>query len=214
MATLEKEVSVKNQLRIRLNQKWSNVDFINLLTAVQNIYELYIINEEINSMKSSESFFNSNLNKSSLIITYLEQNFMNSESTMIIRDMNDTKVFTDNDFFRLKFFLKKELQIIKIKYASPGFADFGGFGAAIGHLKDLLLKLIEVFENRKSNKINNERKEIENDILRIERSKKFIELLKDINYPESKIQKILETEDKSIMVLKNFVENRQIENAE
>lgn len=221
MAILERKASVKNHLRISLNQKWSNVDFINLLTAIQNIYELYILSEEINSIKNLERFYESNPRKASLIITYLEQNFMHSDSPMMIRDETETNIYTNNDSLRLKFVIKSELQIIRIKYASPGFADIGGFGAAIGHIKELILRIIDLFENRKSNKLDNDRKEldndrkgIENDILRIDKTKKMVELLRDMNYPESKILKILETENNSIKALTNLVESKQIENAE
>lgn len=214
MAILERKTSVKNHLRISLNQKWSNVDFINFFTAIQNIYELYILGEEINSIKDFESLFQSDPIKASLIITYLEQNFMKSDSTMMISGKTETNLYTNNDSLRLKFLIKNELQIVRISYASPGFADIGGFGAAIGHVKDLILRLIDFYENRKSNKLDNERKEIENDILRIDKTKKVLELLREINYPESKIIKILETENNSIKALKNLVESNQIENAE
>ncbi|MBQ4915320.1 hypothetical protein J8L85_12780 [Maribacter sp. MMG018] len=214
MVILERKASVRNHLRISLNQKWSNVDFINFLTAIQNIYELYILSEEINSMEDFESSFQSNPTKTSLIITYLEQNFMQSDSTMMIRDKTETSIYNNNDSLRLKFLIKNELQIIRINYASPGFADIGGFGAAIGHIKDLILRIIDFFENRRSNKLDNDRKEIQNDILRIDKTKKIVELLRDINYPESKILKILETENNSIKALKSLVESKQIENVE
>ena len=100
---------MKNHLRISLNQKWSNVDFINLLTAIQNIYELYILSEEINSMKNFESSFQLNPTNTSLIITYLEQNFMQSDSTMMIIDKTETNIYTNKESLRLKFFIKSEL---------------------------------------------------------------------------------------------------------
>ena len=74
--------------------------------------------------------------------------------------------------------------------------------------------MIDFFENRKSNSLYNERKEIANDILRFNKTKKIVELLRDINYPESKILKILETEDNSIKALKSLIEFNKIENAE
>ncbi len=204
MTVIGKEVEVKNQLRISLNGKWSNVDFINFFTALENIYELYIISDEVSQFKTSK-------NPASIMV-YLEQ-LMGSDST-IIYEKNGLKVGQGRQEFRLKFLMNEQLSILKLKFASPGFADLGGFGAAIGHIKDVILRLIDSVENRKSRRLENDKKQIENDVLKIEKTKKIVELLRNLNYPESRIIKILEVENKSINILSKLVENMQIEDAE
>ena len=41
------------------------------------------------------------------------------------------------------------LEIIKIRYGSPGFQDVAGVGVIVGHLKDFVLQIIENVTNRK-----------------------------------------------------------------
>lgn len=211
---IKSKIDVSSQIRININGKWSNVEFINLLTALQNIYELYIISNEIAKYDSIDNFYSGNTDKNSLAITILEKNFMNADVTMIDLKSNKMNIYTDSNSFRLRFTIEDELTILKLKFSSPGFADLGGLGAAIGHIKELIIRLIDLYENRKIKQLEFEKLQIENDLLKIDKAQKVVSLLREIGYPESKIIKILETEDKSIQTLAQFVDNGKIENVE
>lgn len=46
-----------------------------------------------------------------------------------------------------------DLELLSVRYSSPGLADLAGMGAAIGHVKDFLLKLIEIRRSARSQQI-------------------------------------------------------------
>lgn len=44
--------------------------------------------------------------------------------------------------------LPHRLEITRIEFASPGFTDLAGIGQIIGHLKDILFKIIDVYSSK------------------------------------------------------------------
>lgn len=79
---------------------------------------------------------------------------------------------------RVDLYLSKreKLKISKINYGSPGIADLAGVGAIVGHLKDFFLQLISLKVTTKQRDLENEERALRNDLLRVEKQEKLMEL--------------------------------------
>lgn len=73
-----------------------------------------------------------------------------------------------------------KLQVKSIKYGSPGSVDFTGLGAALGHIKELILAYIPTKEQR-----------LKNEMYRLEIIKKTFDILRENKVPDSEINEIL-----------------------
>src|SRR5207302_10565735 len=48
---------------------------------------------------------------------------------------------------------KLPLDVARIEFSSPGFADVAGFGAVVGHMKDLIVKVIDLVTTREKREL-------------------------------------------------------------
>ncbi|MEQ1545268.1 hypothetical protein [Methyloglobulus sp.] len=71
------------------------------------------------------------------------------------------------------------LRVLKVRYASPGFADFSGIGLAIGHLKDLVIELFTLPSKIKAQKLELEKTGIEIQSSRLELERKQLAILRE-----------------------------------
>ena len=71
---------------------------------------------------------------------------------------------------------REKLKISKIDYGSPGIADLVGVGAIVGHIKDFFLQLISLKVTTKQRDLENEERALRNDLLRVEKQEKLMEL--------------------------------------
>ena len=127
---------------------------------------------------------------------------------------------TDHLLERLLVIVNEELEtssqlnVRAIQFSSPGFSDFTGIGEIVGHLKDILIKLLDTYVTRNERKLNN--RILENEILegelRIIGEK--IELLKKLGYTENECRQIINGIIPSVGVLETAIDKGQIRKAE
>src|SRR5262249_22484804 len=100
---------------------------------------------------------------------------------------------TSQDLARLSSFLypQEKLEMKRIQYGSEGFKDFAGLGEIVGHIKDLILKLIENKSTKRQRELDNEKREIENQQLRIQNAREFIALAKECGYSEFEMRSLV-----------------------
>jgi hypothetical protein len=118
----------------------------------------------------------------------------------------------DSHLSRLRglFDSEERLEVRRITYASPGFADLAGLGTVVGHLKDFLLRLMERRDNRRQRELNDERAELENDRLRLENARQFVALARDLGYSDTDMRALtLHVDNKQGPILK-MVEQRKL----
>lgn len=82
-------------------------------------------------------------------------------------------------------FPKIVLNVSKLQYNSPGVTDFVGIGQIVGHIKDFVLKLIDIKITTEQRKLEDEKrkleiagKNLENEQMKIELHKKMAEVEK------------------------------------
>jgi hypothetical protein len=86
------------------------------------------------------------------------------------------------------FAAEERLEVRRISYASPGFADLAGIGAVMGHLKDFVLRLIERHDGRRQRDLSDDRAALENDRIRLENARAFVALARDLGYSDTDIR--------------------------
>lgn len=78
----------------------------------------------------------------------------------------------------------EKLYVVRIEFASPGFTDLAGLGTIIGHLKDLLLKLIELAATREERKLENQKR-------RIEIAREYVNVAKEMGYNIAEVRQLV-----------------------
>lgn len=86
---------------------------------------------------------------------------------------------------------QERLALQRVIYGSPGIKDLAGFGEIIGHLKDLLVRIIELWSASRQRQLENERRELENERLRIQIAKDYVGLAGDMGYSKREMRQLV-----------------------
>ncbi len=108
---------------------------------------------------------------------------------------------------------EERLRVTKIQFSSPGFKDLAGLGEVVGHLKDFILRLIELYASRRQRHLENELWEEEIQAKRLENAKSFVELAKECGYSKADMRKLVQWVDSRQNVLIPLIERGKIRNA-
>jgi hypothetical protein len=95
------------------------------------------------------------------------------------------------------------LRIIRIDYASPGIQDLAGLGVIVGHIKDIILKLIDLAASRDERRLRNSKLEIE--ILR-----EKVKIAKEVGYTDAQIRNYLGWTKGRVRTIYDLVESGKI----
>jgi hypothetical protein len=199
---LEKEKELDNIL-FKIDGKWSVCDMILFYQSTQNLYDLYsynyILQKEINNTPNEIS------KKFKFALALIFSRIFNRETT-IISMLNYTHTFhkrSENE----RIELVEPLRVIKEKYGSPGFKDIAGAGEIIGHIKEVLFKVIDIYVNKKKRKLETEKSELENERIKIanEKARIEVEMYKlDETIKAYEIYKTLGFSDKDITLISDY----------
>ena len=85
----------------------------------------------------------------------------------------------------------ERLVVRRVLYGSPGIKDLVGIGEIVGHLKDLLVRLIEHWSTRRQRSLENERRELENQQLQVEIAKQFVGLAQELGYTKKEMRQLV-----------------------
>jgi hypothetical protein len=85
----------------------------------------------------------------------------------------------------------ERLMARRLDYASPGMFDLAGLGAIVGHIKDGMMRLVDIYVSRPQRKNENEERGLKNDALRIQNAREFISLAKELGYSEQEIRQLV-----------------------
>ena len=111
----------------------------------------------------------------------------------------------------------ERLSVCRIRFESPGFKDLAGVGEVIGHVKDFLLRLIQMYLERHQRRaentgrrLDNEKRELENEGKRIENAKSLVELARNCGYTRAEVRKLVAWVDSRQALLVPLIETRKI----
>ena len=92
----------------------------------------------------------------------------------------------------------ERLKVRRLEFASPGHTDLSGLGQAMGHVKDIVAKLIDV-------RVGSEERQIKNEILEEDRKaaalrnlREQISILKELGYTEVEIRAIVASSNPAV----------------
>jgi HAMP domain-containing protein len=85
----------------------------------------------------------------------------------------------------------ERLAVQRVLYGSPGIKDLVGIGEIVGHVKDLLVRLIEHWSTRRQRSLENERRELENQQLQVEIAKQFVGLAQELGYTKKETRQLV-----------------------
>ncbi len=108
--------------------------------------------------------------------------------------------------------VEQPLSVSSIQYASPGFTDVTGVGQVLGHVKDLITKLLEMRASRDERKLRNRLLEQQVEEAKLKNIEKKIDLLKKMGYSDTACQILIGEVAPSIMFLEEAVSSGLITN--
>lgn len=205
------DVKVVEKLSFEIDGKWKVRDVIDLFTALQNLYDYYscfiILSDPNNFFELKRTkYYEDRI----LCIGHINQNFVGKSTTIIDRDNKFYYFDKDPDPFSLNLNLIQPLFLKEFRYSSPGFNDVTGMGEAIGHLKELCFKIIDIFTTAKKRKNEDRKEKLKNDILEIERNKQFAKLLEEIGFENEDIRKIILNEYRNTLPIAKLILDEKI----
>jgi hypothetical protein len=102
------------------------------------------------------------------------------------------------------------LLVEQIHYGSPGFTDLAGLAQAIGHVKDVLQKCLDLYVARVERTDASKRRQLENDKLAIDLVRQKIEVLKSVGYTDYQCRQLLVELAPSVASLEQLAQRQQL----
>lgn len=204
-------------LRIGIDGRWEVAEFADALNALDRLYSLRLaINLEIDELRELRDF-------------YLEGPFPPfPHSWRAVRlwaklappsafRLNRSPLFTSEGAVQSASELlepEERLVVRRISYGSPGIKDLVGLGEIVGHVKDLLIRIIDHCSTRRQRALENERRVLENRQLQVEIAKEFVGLAQQLGYTKREMHELVASVVKEQAPLVRLVSVGKITSAE
>jgi hypothetical protein len=187
-------------LRFHIEGNWTAQDFSDYFASLNHIYSVLAVveierqsaHEWEHNLEDFDYMFHKMMRSSKRFRHWLT--FQRSLATGPIHLLDAGNL--ERSFAVLE--KNERLQVRRLRFASPGNSDLSGIGQAMGHVKDIVLKLIDV-------RVCNDERNIKNQILEEERQaaalknlREKISILKDLGYTESEMRAIIASSDPAI----------------
>nr|WP_321233603.1 hypothetical protein [uncultured Psychroserpens sp.] len=201
------------KFRIEIKGNWSVTDFQSLTSALDYLYESvltgYLFSKEY-EINSFSSYYHNGEDLMEELLSY-----------WINKIGHKDVIFLDRG--RMRRLLRKEfpydekneylapLKLVQIQYASPGFGDFAGLGAIVGHLKDILLRLMDSRESKRHRDNRYHKERLENLALELEISKELYNHLSRIGFEGEELRKLWQNDAKHLSELSRLISEDKIE---
>lgn len=174
--------SVYTVLRIELNEDWYAPEMGTFLLHLNDLYRLYLGLEVIQADERARNYF---------------------------RDMkanNEQRLSLSKGLVNISHKAQRfnHLRIIRIQYASPGVQDLAGIGVIVGHIKDLVLRLIDLAASKEERKLKNRRLELDN-------LREQIQIAKEVGYTDKEIKNLLGWAKKRQKTIYDLIEDSKIQ---
>ena len=158
-------------LRLEIGGRWSADDFGQSLISLSDLYDLRLLLEFLREdHRDWERFYEEFMHFPPFRGRWRRRLLTSGPLPWIGGFGGVPPVLDDVQLSRLSRLFEPEerLEVRCIEYASPGFTDLAGIGTVVGHLKDLIIKLIERRDSRRRSNLEEERLALENERIRLE----------------------------------------------
>ena len=182
-------------IRINIQGSWTAKDFSEYFSSINHIYSIFaVVNIEKQSAREWEHYLeefdymlHKMLHSPRRFRAFLAWQRAATPGFVHLLDASNV----ERSFEILE--QSERLRVCQINFASPGHTDLSGIGKAIEHLKDLILKLIDIRIGSEERRIKNGILEEERKALALKNLKEQISMLKELGYTESEIRAIVAT---------------------
>ena len=202
-------------MRVNIGGRWRAEDMANSLLAVRDLYNLRLVLQIMREdARDMEEFwhemrhfppFRRGMKHRRFHPMMLQMPFLQSPSIPLDSD----QLASLADFI----LPKEELIVSRIEYASPGFKDLTGIGEVVGHVKDFVIRVIELVCERGKRRLDNEKSSVEIEGMRIENAKRFVALAKDCGYTEAELRRMTRWVDDRQETIIILVQSGKIQSA-
>jgi HAMP domain-containing protein len=181
-------------LRIGIDGRWEATEFAKSLTALDRLYSLrFALGLELEELRELREVymdapfppFLHSLKFTRRWAKLAPVAFLRAERVPLISGGEVTPVVYE------LFEPQERLVVQRIIYGSPGIKDLAGIGEIVGHLKDMLVRLIEYWSTRRQRALENERRELENQQLQVEIAKQFVGLAQELGYSKREMRQLV-----------------------
>jgi hypothetical protein len=205
----------RKSLRIELDGRWSAEEMGRALTCLSELYNLRLFLELIrDEARELESYYFDRLERG-------DAAFLARQTRRFRRRFHPfdfgifpslPAIWIEREFVNLAGLVRPEesLDIRRINYASPGFADLTGIGTVVGHLKEFVLKLIERRDLKRQRELSDEKAELENERIRLENIKLYVALARDVGYSDTEVRQLANVVDGRQEILARLIDFQKI----
>jgi hypothetical protein len=170
-------------LRIKIEDRWEASEFASSLNALDRLYCLRLgLELELEELSELEEL-------------YFRAPYPMRRSVRYLRQIGNRESLVSRgrvSLFALEQLEPKErLEVRRVIYGSPGIKDLAGIAEIIGHLKDFILRLIEHAVNCREKRLDNEKRELENEQLKIKVAREYVELARDLGYTKAQVRQLV-----------------------
>lgn len=202
-------------LRVNIDGRWSAKDFADFYESVDTLYSLFsLIEIEKESVYEFERFYQEffHFYPPGLSSPRRFRHFLGIQRGMPAVGNLPIDPFKFKDASAL-LEAHERLSVRRCEYASPGVTDFSGIGQALGHVKDVVLKCIDVWVGRRERQLKNELLEHQRDAEALKNVRERLSVLKELGYSDSHCRQILAEVSPAVAKLEALAQRGQITNA-
>jgi hypothetical protein len=181
-------------LRVGIDGRWEASEFAQSLSSLDRLYSLkfglHLAKQEFNEFR--EFFLDDFSRPISRSGRYLA-NWARLVPLATSRSGLDALVVNGRISPLTAELLEPEERLVlrRVIYGSEGIKDLAGIGEIVGHVKDLLLRLIDLWSTRNKRTLESERLELENRKLQVEVAKDFVGLARDLGYTQQEVRQLV-----------------------
>jgi hypothetical protein len=201
-------------LRIEIAGRWSAKDFAEFYDSIDALYSLFaVVSVEEESAREFERFYRDfieyypgpKMPRRYRYFLGMQRGLGGVGHTPIdASKFRDAAALLDAD---------ERLTVRRCEYASPGATDFTGIGQALGHVKDVVLKCIDILVNRRERHLKNSILEEDLDAAALRNVRERLSILKELGYSDTHCRQILAEVSPAVAKLEALAQRGLITNA-
>ncbi len=213
-------------LRISIDQNWTLNEYAETLRTIQQLYDLHVFcswserqfpfsGKRWRHFEKMMHMFDMHPREAEQFFSLMSSRnlWLDSEDPLeaISRTLNEWR---DHDIPSQP---DPPATIHRLEFSSPGITDLAGASGIIGHLKDFLLRIAEMYMNRghqaavtKQLELENDQAEIQLQAAKLDLISKFIEVARKAGFKKKQIRQLLQSVDGRVEQLGELVSKGKI----
>src|SRR5208283_3702640 len=199
-------------MRIEMDGRWSAAEFGQALINISDLYDIRLFLELLREdQRDLERFYEEFMHFGPFRHRW-RRRFWGAApwgpgpSLGMLPLLDETQL----SHLRRLFEPEERLEVRRVSYASPGLADLAGIGAVVGHVKDLVIKLVDRRDTQRQRELSDERAALENDRIRLENARNFVALGRDLGYSDRELRLLVAQVDKKQEPLVRLIEQQKL----